>query len=71
MITYFIPFRDEIIKSNKSGRFTSRSWAVTYIETNKLIAAVNEHLQAFLISHGYKAVFVPATHNFNETTLLS
>jgi epoxyqueuosine reductase QueG len=71
VITYFIPFRDEIIKSNKSGRFTSRSWAVTYIETNKLIAAVNEHLQKFLIGQGYKAVFVPATHNFNETTLLS
>jgi len=71
VITYFIPFRDEIVKSNKSGRFASRSWAVTYIETNKLIAKVNEHLQEFLISHGYKAVFVPATHNFNETTLLS
>jgi epoxyqueuosine reductase QueG len=71
VITYFIPFRDEIIKSNKSGRFTSRSWANTYIETNKLIAAVNEHLQKFLISHGYKAVFVPATHNFDEKTLLS
>lgn len=71
VITYFLPFRDEVVESNKPGRFSSRVWALAYLETNKLIAAINRHLQEQLIKQGYRTVFVPATHNFDEKTLLS
>lgn len=71
VITYFLPFRDEVVESNKKGRHSSRTWAVAYIETNKLIGALNRRLQDELVKKGYKAVFAPATHNFDEETLLS
>ncbi len=71
VITYFIPFKDEVALSNKAGRFSSREWAVAYVETNQLINDLNRYLQESLVSMGQKAAFVPATHNFNEKTLLS
>ena len=71
VITYFLPFTDKVVESNKTGRFSSRTWALAYIETNQLIGVINQHLQEQLIEQGYKAVFVPATHNFNQKTLLS
>ncbi|MGM0688903.1 MAG: epoxyqueuosine reductase, partial [Bacillota bacterium] len=36
-----------------------------------LIGAINERLQQELVKEGHKAVFVPATHNFDQETLLS
>ncbi len=71
VITYFVPFKNRVIESNKKGYFSSRTWAVAYIETNKLIADLNRHLQDMLLGQGYRAVFVPAVHNFNQETLLS
>lgn len=71
VITYFMPFEDKVVESNKPGRFSSREWAVAYIETNRLINELNRHLRDELINRGYKADFVPATHNFDEKTLLS
>ena len=71
VITYFLPFENRVVESNKPGRYSSRTWALSYIETNRLIEALNEHLQQVLVEQGYKAVFVPATHNFDKKTLLS
>jgi epoxyqueuosine reductase QueG len=71
VITYFIPFHKQVINSNKQGRLCSKSWALSYIETNDLIKATGEHLCSIINAKGYHAVHIPATHNFNETTLLS
>ena len=71
VITYFLPFHDEVVESNRSGRFSSKAWAEAYIETNKSIGALNQHLQGVLIENGCKAAFVPATHNFDKNTLQS
>jgi len=71
VIAFFIPFHDDVVDSNKSGHFSSRAWAVAYIETNRLINELNHYLKDALISRGHKAAFVPATHNFDEKTLLS
>jgi epoxyqueuosine reductase QueG len=71
VITYFIPFKEQVVKSNLKGRYCSKTWALSYIETNKLIAALNQQLQELLIKEGYRAVYVPATHNFDPKTLLS
>lgn len=70
VITYFVPFSEIIVESNKKGRFSSEIWARAYIETNKMIAALNEHLQQILRGHGYETAFMPPTHNFDENTLL-
>lgn len=71
VITYFLPFQDQVTESNNKGLYSSETWALSYIETNKLIAALNRHLQELFIEKGYKAVYVPATHNFDQKTLLS
>lgn len=71
VITYFIPFSQEIIDSNLVGRFSSQMWAIAYMETNRLIGTVNKSLQDSLNRQGHKTVFVPTTHNFNKKTLLS
>jgi epoxyqueuosine reductase QueG len=71
VITYFIPYKKQVIDTNRKGRYCSKAWALSYIETNQLIAVLNGHLQELLIKKGYKAVFVPATHNFDPQTLLS
>lgn len=71
VITYFIPFQDQVIESNKKNLLCSEAWAVSYLETNRLIADLNKHLQKLLFEKDYRAVYVPATHNFDEETLLS
>ncbi len=71
VITYFLPFHEQVTESNIKGRYSSKTWALSYLETNKLIADLNRHLQGLLIEKGYKAVSVPATHNFDQKTLLS
>ena len=71
VICYFLPFTEAVINSNKTGRYSSKLWGVAYIETNRLINKMNEFLKDRLISSGYKAAFVPATHNFNKEKLIS
>ena len=71
VIAYFLPFEDEIIKSNIEGIHSSKQWALAYVETNKLIAGINENLNEKLKDLGYDSVCVPATHNFDEKKLIS
>ena len=71
IITYFIPFSKDTVTSNVDGRETSREWAIAYIETNKLILDLNIHVQSALCQQGYDTSILPATHNFDTTTLIS
>ncbi len=71
VIAYFLPFEESIPRSNRTGRLASEEWAVAYIETNALIAAINGRLAADLREQGHKTVLIPATHNFDEETLMS
>jgi epoxyqueuosine reductase QueG len=72
VIAYFLPFEKRIQKENaREESYSSRSWAVAYIETNRLIQDLNEHLKQFLKKAGYQMVHTPATHNFDPAVLLS
>ncbi|WP_378954767.1 epoxyqueuosine reductase [Pelosinus sp. sgz500959] len=71
VIAYFIPFAEEIIKSNYAGTQCSKEWVIAYIETNKLILDLNTYLRDQLCAMGYESTVIPATHNFNTQTLLS
>jgi len=71
VICYFIPFQKEIVLSNAGARNPSKEWAIAYIETNELIAALNNCLSAELEKINLKSVIVPPTHNFNEESLIS
>lgn len=70
-VAFFIPFDPGVAHSNVKQRLASRAWAVAYIETNELIAAVSAHVKGILESTGHAACTIPATHNFDEGKLMS
>jgi epoxyqueuosine reductase QueG len=62
VIVYFLPFVDKVMRENtREGFYPSQSWAIAYIETNRLIHDLNEHLKGFLEKAGYQTVCTPAT----------
>ena len=71
VIAYFIPFVQDIAKSNINGSQASREWAVAYIETNRLILDLNTHVHEQLQKKGYQTAIIPATHNFDQKKLIS
>ncbi|NLI92314.1 MAG: epoxyqueuosine reductase [Peptococcaceae bacterium] len=71
VIAYFIPFENKIARSNFEGQYSSREWAVAYIETNQLIAGINERIYQACSELGYQSSIIPATHNFDQERLIS
>lgn len=71
VVAYFIPFDEEIVKSNEEGRECSKAWAKAYIETNQLISDLNTFIKDELQKLGYKINIIPATHNMDEEKLIS
>jgi len=55
VVSYFIPFTKEMVKTNIGGKIPSRQWAVAYIETNKLLGDLGEYLIKELDKFGVKA----------------
>lgn len=71
VIAYFLPFEDTVPESNIAGFASSKTWAVAYIETNKLILDLNTELHRFLGESDYRSAILPATHNFEPDKLIS
>ncbi|MEJ5301117.1 MAG: epoxyqueuosine reductase [Thermodesulforhabdaceae bacterium] len=72
VLVYFLPFVKEIgVDNSRAHPHASKLWAKVYVETNALVARINEKLSDFLALHGYRAVVTPATHNFDADRLLS
>ncbi len=71
VICYFLPFKEEIAKSNQEGVYASSMWAKAYIQTNKLIIDLNNYISEQLKKLGFKSVILPPTHNFDEKRLIS
>jgi epoxyqueuosine reductase QueG len=71
IISFFIPFKEEIIESNTIGDVVSEKWVLSYIETNNLIKKINDEIEILMEQNGYKAGKIPATHNFDKAQLIS
>jgi epoxyqueuosine reductase QueG len=71
VIAYFIPFGPAVVKSNRAGGHSSDGWALAYLETNRLLARINERVSDLIEAEGYRSTRLPITHNFDEETLLS
>lgn len=71
VFAFFLPFTDEVVRSNRRAVTPSKLWAEAYIETNRSIREISEKLVEHLRLEGYQAVFEPATHNFDPKTLVS
>lgn len=55
VVSYFIPFTKEMVKTNAGGKIPSKQWAVAYVETNKLLGELGEYLIKELDKLGVKA----------------
>ncbi len=72
VVVYFIPFSKGLHRENfKTESYCSRSWAVAYLETNRLISEINAHLKSELDSHSHRVALIPPTHNFDQESLMS
>lgn len=71
VISYFIPFDNSIIDSNVKGKYSSKEWALAYVETNDLIANINEYLVERLNELNYPSKRIPSIHNFDKESLMS
>jgi epoxyqueuosine reductase QueG len=71
VISFFIPFTNELVKSNIQGKMASRKWALAYIKTNELINTISNQIESLMKSNGFSTGKIPATHNFDEKKLIS
>jgi epoxyqueuosine reductase QueG len=72
VIVFYVPFTEELHRDNFREEYhCSRSWAIAYIETNRLIADTSTHLKEQLAERGHSAALIPPTHNFDRSTLMS
>lgn len=71
VIAFFLPFEKNIANSNIDGKYSSKKWAKAYVETNQLISKLNIFIEEELKDLGYNSSVIPATHNFDENTLMS
>jgi len=71
IISFFVPFNENIVKSNINGTMASKEWIIAYIKTNDLIQVINDRIEELMEMNGYKTGKIPATHNFDEKTLIS
>jgi epoxyqueuosine reductase QueG len=71
IVAFFIPFSAEVEESNRDGRHASALWAESYIATNEAIREIGNNVERLLSDNGYAVGKIPATHNFDEKTLIS
>lgn len=69
IVSFFIPFSEQVILSNRGQDRPSRTWAESYVEANKLINHISEEIISFLQNQGIGAVTIKATHTYAESTL--
>ena len=71
VIVFYIPFKKELVKANKTGEYPCREWGVAYVQTNALIGRLSRALGVLLNEHGYQSGLTPATHNFDDVKLMA
>ncbi len=71
VVSFFLPFKPELVRGNYHGATASRDWAEAYIAVNALIADTCAGLQRWLAGRGVAAAFARPTHNFDQVELVS
>ena len=71
LVVFFIPFRKDLVKENRAGDRPSRSWGLSYVQTNDLLNRLGRALADELEKQGFKSALTPATHNFDEVKLMA
>jgi epoxyqueuosine reductase QueG len=71
VIVFFIPFQENIVASNTKKGMASKEWVTAYIKTNELVKKINDDIGTLLERYKRRTGKIPATHNFDEETLIS
>lgn len=69
VVSFFVPFSEQVVLSNRGQETPSLEWAEGYIEANKLINQISEEIIGFLQDKGIGAATVKATHTYDESIL--
>ena len=56
VLSYFLPFSEEIGRGNEEGEEPSEGWGTAYTETNQMFPELNRYLTAFLEKKGFHTV---------------
>lgn len=71
VLSFFVPFAEEISQKNQEGAQPSRGWAKSYIDANIMIEKVSETVVQHLALQGIVAAAIPPTHTYDAETLTS
>lgn len=71
VISFFIPFSELVVKSNRVGSLPSKEYARSYVDANILINRISDDLVKLLNDKGFKAATIKATHTYDPETLKS
>lgn len=71
VIVFFLPFQEEIIKSNIGNMESSKAWDIANIETNNLIIDINKYMHDEITEMGYTSTLLPPTYNYDAIKLIS
>ena len=70
VVSFFLPFTEELVNTNKKHEYVSKEWAKAYIETNKLIDRIIEHIKTVLATYGVQCSDNPARMPFDKERLV-
>jgi epoxyqueuosine reductase len=71
VVSFFLPFKEEIVLNNKRNSYVSREWAVSYIETNKFINEIIQQMRENLLKVGVNVSDNPVKMSYDKTKLIS
>lgn len=69
LVSYFLPFSQEVVRENARSEYVAREWAVAYAETNQLLSAIAEKLISVLAERGIRAAAEAPTYVFDKEKL--
>jgi epoxyqueuosine reductase QueG len=69
VVSFFVPFRLEVVVSNRGRGPVSEAWLKSYLAANDLINDASRTLAALLEGRGHAASPAPATHGFDPKVL--
>ena len=70
VVSFFLPFTEELVDINQNHSYISKEWAIAYIETNQLIDEIIVHMADFLRKHDIKCNSNPAREPFSKEILM-
>lgn len=68
---FYLPFTGELVRANRHDPYIARSWAVAYVETNRLIREICRNVATHYARLGVRVAYEQPTHNFDEQKLVS